>query len=75
VGAGSWTPDFESRRVLAEELFAGKLSPVAAQRVVRESGARFLYSDCHGRADIARIVSGFTDGPRRFGCATVYRVR
>ena len=75
VGAGSWTPDFESRRVLAEELFAGKLSPVSAQRVVRESGARFLYSDCHGRADIARIVSGFTDGPRRFGCATVYRVR
>jgi len=43
--------------------------------VVRSSGARFLYSDCHGRANIARIVSSFTDPPRRFGCATVYRVK
>jgi hypothetical protein len=74
VGAGSWTPDFETRRAAAEELFAGKLSPAAAERVVRGSGARFLYSDCHGRADIARIVASFTDPPRRFGCATVYRV-
>jgi hypothetical protein len=75
VGAGSWTPNFEPRRVAAEELFAGKLSPADAERVVRSSGARFLYSDCHGRANIARIVSSFTDPPRRFGCATVYRVR
>jgi hypothetical protein len=74
VGAGSWTPHFEARRIAAEELFAGRLSPAAAERVVRGSGARFLYSDCHGRADIERIVSSFTDPPRRFGCATVYRV-
>jgi hypothetical protein len=43
--------------------------------VVRQSGARFLLSDCHGRADIAPLVAGVTDPPRRFGCATVYRVR
>ncbi len=75
VGAGSWSPDFAQRQQLAEQLFAGQLSPAAAERVVRDSGARFLYSDCHGRANIAPIVSGFTDPPRRFGCATVYRVK
>jgi hypothetical protein len=75
VGAGSWTPNFGQRQAAAEALFAGRLSPAAAERVVRGSGARFLYSDCHGRANIARIVSSFTDPPRRFGCATVYRVR
>ena len=75
VGAGSWSPDFAQRQQLAEQLFAGQLSPAAAEKVVRDSGARFLYSDCHGRANIAPIVSGFTDPPRRFGCATVYRVK
>ncbi len=75
VGAGSWTPDFRARRALAESLFGGALSPARAEALVRRSGARFLLSDCHGRARIDRVVAGFTDPPRRFGCATVYRVR
>ena len=33
-------------------------------------GARFVLSDCHGRADISQLLAGFTDPPRRFGCAT-----
>ena len=75
VGAGSWTPHFEARRIAAEKLFSGKLPPAQARSLVRGSGARFLFSDCHGRADIARVVASFTDPPRRFGCAAVYRVR
>ncbi len=75
IGAGSWTPDFDRRLRAAEDLFAGRLDAAAAERLVRRSGARFLYSDCHGRADIARLVEGFTDPPRRFGCAAVWRVR
>jgi hypothetical protein len=75
IGAGSWTPDFEERRQAAEALFAGELSPRAAGELIRRSGAAFLYSDCHGRADIERLVRSFTDPPRRFGCAAVYRVR
>jgi hypothetical protein len=75
VGAGSWTPDFEQRRSDTEALFAGELTPAEARSLVRRSGAAFLYSDCHGRADIERLVSAFTDPPRRFGCAAVYRVR
>jgi hypothetical protein len=75
VGAGSWTPHFEARRAAAERLFGGRLSPAQARSLVRASGASFLYSDCHGRADIQRTVAAFTEPPRRFGCAEVYRVR
>ena len=46
-----------------------------ARAVVRSSGARFLYVDCHGRGDIGPSVRAFTAPPRRFGCASVYRVR
>jgi hypothetical protein len=75
VGAGSWTPGFEERRVEAEELFAGRLDRARAEALVRRSGARFLLSDCHGRAEIAALVARVTEPPRRFGCAAVYRVR
>ena len=74
VGAGSWTPDLTARQQQVEDLFAGKLTG-GGRALVRRSGARFLLSDCHGRADISRTVSGFTAPPRRYGCATVWRVR
>ena len=75
VGARSWTPDFDERREAAERLFRGELDPAAAEAAVRASGARYLLSDCQGRAPIGADVRAFTDPPRRFGCATVYRVR
>ena len=75
VGAGSWTPDQPQRAEAAERLFAGRLDAAAAEALVRRSGARFLLSDCHGRADVRRIVAGFTEPPQAFGCATIWRVR
>jgi hypothetical protein len=75
VGAISWTPDFGARRALADRLFAGQMSAVQARALVRRSGARFILSDCQGRADISRLVAGVAGPPMRFGCATVYRVR
>lgn len=75
IGAGSWTPGFEARRLASEGLFSGRVDRTTAERIVRESGARFLLSDCHGRADITSLVRGVADPPRRFGCAAVYRVR
>lgn len=75
IGAGSWTPDFEERRLLSEALFSGRLTRSQAEEVVRRSGAGWLLSDCHGRADITALVAGVTEPPRRFGCATVWRVR
>jgi hypothetical protein len=75
IGAGSWTPRQPQRTEEAEALFAGRLDAAQAEALVRRSGARFLYSDCHGRADIEALVRRFTEPPRRFGCATVWRVR
>jgi hypothetical protein len=75
IGAGSWTPRQPQRTEEAEELFGGRLDAAEAEALIRRSGARFLYSDCHGRADVTAVVAGFTDPPRRFGCATVWRVR
>ncbi|MDQ3936367.1 MAG: hypothetical protein M3340_17240 [Actinomycetota bacterium] len=75
TGAGSWTPDFEERSRAANDLFDGRLPRPAAEVLVNRSGARFLFSDCHDRADVRRLLARVTDPPRRFGCATVWRVR
>lgn len=75
VGAGSWTPGLQDRIELTEDLFGGRMEAAEAEELVRESGARFLLSDCHGRADIAQVVEGFAEPPQRFGCATVWEVR
>jgi hypothetical protein len=75
IGAGSWTPHQPRRVEEAEALFAGRLDAPAAEALVRRSGARFVLSDCHGRADITAQLSAIAESPRRFGCATVWRVR
>jgi hypothetical protein len=74
VGAGSWSPDFTERNVIADDLFEGRYSPAESEALVRRTGARFLFSDCHGRPDLTQRFAGFTEEPRRFGCATVWRV-
>jgi len=75
VGAGSWTPDFEARVQEAERLFSARMSRTEAEALVRRSRARFLLSDCHGRADIRALVARVVARERRFGCATVWEVR
>ncbi len=75
LGALSWTPDFQARRRAADRLFAGELDPERAARFVRSTGARYVYSDCRGHPDITPLIKDATGAPRRFGCATVYRVR
>jgi hypothetical protein len=78
TGAGSWTPDFDQRSLVAVALFEGELPRARAEAVVRDSGARFLFSDCHDRAppeELTALLERVTEPPRRFGCATVWRVR
>ncbi len=75
VGAGSWTPGFDARVQEAEQLFSARMGRAEAEELVRESGARYLLSDCHGRADIRKLVARVVTRERRFGCATVWEVR
>ena len=76
VGAGSWTPRLRRARAAPPSgCSRGGWAARTAEALVRGSGARFLLSDCHGRADIEHLVSRVTGPPRRFGCATVWEVR
>jgi hypothetical protein len=75
IGAGSWTPDFRRRERETEDLFGGRLDGAAAAALVRRSAASFVFSDCHGRADIRSALAAVAYPSRRFGCATAWRVR
>ena len=78
VGPFSWTPDWERRAGLANDLFEGRLSAAEAREVVLESNARWLFADCRPLA-LARLESQvrplLAGPPRRFGCARLYEIR
>jgi len=76
VGQFSWTPDWNTRQRLVNDLFEGRLTGEAARRFVVSTDARFLFSDCRPLADITATVRPLLAAPpRRFGCATVYELR
>jgi hypothetical protein len=75
LGATSWTPDFRRRRLQTDRLFSGRLDAADATRLVRRSGARFVYADCRGHPDLSRVLAPVAGPPRRFGCTAVYTVR
>lgn len=75
AGHPSWTPDWPARATAAEELFSGDLDRDDARRLVAGSGASLLLSDCRGRIDLSPILGPLIAAERRFGCATVYRLR
>jgi hypothetical protein len=74
VGTLSWTPDFADRAAAADALFSGGLSPGAAQRLVRSSGAGVLLSDCRSQVPLERFLGKLLRATHRYGCATVYEV-
>jgi hypothetical protein len=75
VGNIFWTPDFLRRRLFTDIFFRGRLDAAGSQRVVRESGSRFLLSGCDGYADLSELIGPQLLSVRRFGCATVYEIR
>ncbi len=78
VGPFSWTPDWERRAELSNDLFEGRLSTAEARRVVVESRARWLFADCRPlalarlEAQIRPLLAG---PPQRFGCARLYELK
>jgi len=76
VGNCYWSqPDCSGRARITEELLQGSLSPRAARRLVRSSGARFVLSDCDTRADLLELLGPIVGSVHRFGCAAVYVIR
>lgn len=58
----------------ADALFSGRVSPTAAQRFVRQAGARFLLAGCDPHVDLRRWLGPMIVSHRRFGCADVYEL-
>jgi hypothetical protein len=75
VGDCLWSqPHCFDRVHAAQALFDGTLSPRAARRFVRRTGARFVLADCNSRADLRRALDPLLLSVQRFGCATVYEI-
>ncbi len=75
VGTCLWSePRCAQRTATAYALFRGRLSPAAAQTVVRDSGVRFLLASCSRHVDLRRLLKSLVVSFRRFGCADVYEL-
>jgi hypothetical protein len=75
VGDCLWSqPDCTPRAQVAQKLFDGTLSPLAARALVLGTRARFVLADCESTADLARILGSIIRSVHSFGCASVYEV-
>jgi len=73
IGHPAWTPKWAERFARTHALFYGDLPATEGRKLVQESGASVVVSDCRSR-DLAAILGGSVSRPRRFGCVAVYRV-
>jgi hypothetical protein len=74
LGAGSWSPNFESRRKSLDLLFSGRLSAKRAKQLVVRPGAGFVLDDCRSSGAFADSIAPFTTPVFSKGCVVVYRV-
>ncbi len=75
VGDCLWTePYCIPRSEAADRFFEGGLSPSAARRFARQSGARFLLASCTRHVDLRRWLGSMIVDARRFGCAEVWQL-
>ena len=76
LGQFSWTPSWDMRATIAEDFFAGRLSPRSARAFIRRSGARFVFQECKGRIQpplpIGPSFAPLVQSQHDFGCARVY---
>ncbi len=77
VGDCLWSePSCIPRSLAADRLFRGTDSAAAARRFVKQTGARFVLASCKsGIVDLSAKLGALIVATRRFGCATVYRLR
>ena len=76
IGAGSWTPNFAARELAVEAFFSRSASLAIDRKLLKSSGARFVYASCRVDAAIDAKLTQLANGQvRRFGCARVWEVR
>jgi hypothetical protein len=76
VGDCLWSePNCMPRSLQADALFDGSMSPAAAQRFVRESGARFVLFSCAKHANLIKELLPLIASVTHFGCASVYELQ
>jgi hypothetical protein len=76
VGDCLWSePKCMPRSLQADALFDGSMSPAAARRFVRQSGARFVLFSCNTHTDLGADLRPLIASVRYFGCAAVYELR
>ena len=79
IGPFSWTPAYNQRLIGMSLLENGRFSPHDAQSFLKLSGARFIFTACHGRAnarrDISRELGPLLQAKHVFGCARVYVIK
>ncbi len=75
VGILSWTPNYNKRVVLAQELFSGNLTAPASVNLVLSSRVRLLLADCTSQANLSVLLEPIVQSVHRFGCAAVYTIR
>ena len=73
--ASELDPGVRVRIPQAQSLFAGELAPAVAQHRVARIGAPFLLAPCGSSPQLAAQIRPLVLEQRRFGCATVFRVR
>lgn len=76
VGPFSWTPELLKRSYVANLVLKGDLTPEVAQKLVAQTGARFVFQSCRGKSavapSLAKELSLVLETERQFGCARVY---
>lgn len=74
VGHFTWTPDFDQRAAIAEDLFAGRLGRDQARELVGSIKPAYLLSDCGQTTDLAKLLGPLVARTLTFGCASLYEV-
>jgi hypothetical protein len=74
VGHPTWTPDYNSRAKLANDLFDGHLAAADATSAVLATGARFVVLDCASDARLVDQLAPLASRTTRFGCALLIEV-
>jgi hypothetical protein len=74
VGHFTWTPDFNRRAAIAEDLLAGRLGRGQARDLVASIKPAYLLADCGQTTDLAQLLGPLVGPVESFGCASVYPV-